>query len=44
MEGSDCLSNAFVAGFTTSYARLKLIKEMELVDKLVLHHDPDSII
>ena len=44
MEGLNCLSNVFLASFTTSYARLKLIEEMELIDNRVLYHDTDSII
>lgn len=44
MEGLNCLSNVFLASFTTNYARLKLIEEMELIDNRVLYHDTGSII
>jgi len=44
LEGSNSLSNVFLVSFTTSYARLKLIEEMELVEQRVLYHDTDSII
>ena len=45
----ECLSNSkntnvYVAAFTTSHARLRLYKELELLGEQVLYHDTDSIV
>jgi hypothetical protein len=37
-------TNIFVAVFTTAHARLKLLREMEKLDRRVLYYDTDSII
>ena len=34
----------YVAAFTTSHARLRLYKELELLGEQVLYHDTDSIV
>jgi hypothetical protein len=37
-------TNIFIAVFTTAHARLKLLREMEKLDRRVLYYDTDSII
>ncbi len=37
-------TNIFIAVFTTVHARLKLLREMEKLDRRVLYYDTDSII
>ena len=40
----DTDTNVFLAAFTTSWARIKLYKEMDKLGEAVLYHDTDSII
>ena len=37
-------TNIFIAVFTTAHARLKLLKEMERLDRRVIYYDTDSIV